>query len=157
MSKVGNVLDKIFKQPLDGKVNLSIETIITFIFDEFGHCKSQSKDRKEWEDIKTKFNFFSKINKTISTDSYDIRSSDNIATNDIDDIYKFIITDEKSKKNKKKPRQQKATTKCSQSFDSEVEMFKKVLQGETVSAHKVIKIKPCLTQEWIDKCVKKCI
>jgi hypothetical protein len=75
----------------------------------------------------------------------------NLRVNDIDDIYKFITTETKKAVKKKKQKNAKNT----QSFDSEVEMFKKILKGETVPAYKITKIKPCLTQEWIDKCVKK--
>jgi hypothetical protein len=54
MSKVGNVLDTIFKIPLEGKVNLNIEKIISFLFDEFNITR-QTNDRKEWEVLKNKF------------------------------------------------------------------------------------------------------
>jgi hypothetical protein len=154
MARVGNVLDKIFKTQFENKINLSIEKIINFIFEELNRKFAQQNkcERKEWEEIKNRFNFFNKI--TLTTDSYpDLKSSEyfilTFRANDIEDIYKYIITDE-AKKSKKKKQKNK-----NQSFDSEVEMFKQILKDETVQAKTVVKIKASFSQEWINMYIKK--
>jgi hypothetical protein len=59
----------------------------------------------------------------------------------IDDIYRYIVAADKKDEKKK--------TKTTNSFNSEIEHFKMVLIGDTISARSVVKIKPPLSQEWI--------
>jgi hypothetical protein len=87
MTQVGIILDKIFKTPLEGKLNLNIEKVIKFVFEELKTCISSQtgnncwsmSDKKEWSELRTKLSLDlpKKSNfPTTSESCYDIKSSE---------------------------------------------------------------------------------
>jgi hypothetical protein len=83
---------------------------------------------------------------------------------DVDDLVSYINQEEqKPKKSKKKntkkgknPKQEKPEPApfSKDKLDMEIQEFKDVLQNSTVRAHKIRKIKPTLTNEWLTSLAK---
>lgn len=71
---------------------------------------------------------------------------------DIDELVKFIVTDEAKpeKVNKKRNRKRKQKDEFICENDPEVEMFKESIIHSSIKAHTQRKIKPVITQEWLN-------
>jgi hypothetical protein len=66
----------------------------------------------------------------------------------IDELYEYIIAEDKSEQKKKRKTKKKKKNKKEEEYDFEVEMFKRVISDETINAKEVTKIKPKMKGDW---------